>query len=111
MMIHGSYQPFAHPRSDDATMRRDARDSGLFPKAAKNHQALLEEQLSKITKGQEVGAVRARRIAEDARINNQIENERLQSVLRTQRMPGLRGQASRMRNAQTMADQVNVGFE
>ena len=108
--MYGAYQPFAaQARGDEAEMRRDARASGLFPTAGKSHEAMLEAQLAKIVKGQEVTAVRARRMAADNQINSQLENERLQSLLRTQRMPGLRGQASRMRNSQRVAE-LNVQY-
>lgn len=87
-------------------MKRNARASGLFPKVGNSHEKMLEEQLEKIRKAKEVSAVSARRAAEDNRINNQIENERLQSVLNTRRQPGLRGEMGRMRNSARMSEQV-----
>ena len=107
--MHGSFQPFTKPR-DEATMKRNARASGRFPRVGKSHEKMLEAQLEKIQSAREVSAIQARRQAEDARINNQIETERLQSLLGTQRMPGLRGQMGRMRNSQRVAEQVNATY-
>jgi hypothetical protein len=110
-MPYGSYQPFAYaPFRDEAQLNRDARAGGMLPKVGKNHQKMLERQLEKIRAGKDIDAVRARRVAEDNRINNQIEVERMQSVLRSQRMPGLRGEMGRQRNSQGVAEQVNVMY-
>ena len=105
--MHGSFQPFTKPR-DEATMKRNARASGRFPRVGKSHEKMLEAPLEKIQSAREVSAIQARRQAEDARINNQTE--RLQSLLGTQRMPGLRGQMGRMRNSQRVAEQVNATY-
>ena len=110
--MYGSRTVFAQqPPRDEGRMKRHLRSTGLFPKAGKNHDKVLQEQLAKIQKSKELGALQARRVAEDNRIPNQIQQERLQSLLQSQRQPGLRGEMGRMRNANRMAEEVgNVAY-
>ena len=104
-MTYGSFQPYASQR-DEAKLKRDAFNSGLFPKAGKNHQQYLYSQLELIRQGQEVNAVRTRRIALENRLQNQIELERMQATLQAGRSPNLRGELGRQRGSQQVAEQV-----
>ena len=106
-MPFGSYKPYAYaPQRNEAKLKSDAHASGLFPKAGKNHQQYLFQQLERIRQGQEVNAVRTRRIALENRLQNQIELERMQGVLQASRSPNLRGEMGRQRGSQRVAEQV-----
>ena len=103
----GSFKPYAYePRRNEARLKSEAHASGLFPKAGKNHQQYLFQQLERIRQGQEVNAVRTRRLAMENRLQNQIELERMQGVLAASRSPNLRGEMGRQRGSQRVAEQV-----
>ncbi len=106
-MPFGSYKPYAYaPQRNEAKLKSEAHASGLFPKAGKNHQQYLFQELERIRQGQEVNAVRTRRIALENRLQNQIELERMQGVLAASRSPNLRGEMGRQRGSQRVAEQV-----
>ena len=47
--MYGSRTVFAQqPPRDEGRMKRHLRSTGLFPKAGKNHDKVLQEQLAKI---------------------------------------------------------------
>ena len=87
-MPFGSYKPYVHaPQRNEAKLKSEAHASGLFPKAGKSSQQYLFQQLERIRQGQEVSAVRSRRLALENRLQNQIELERMQGVLAASRSP------------------------
>ena len=101
----GSFANYADSR-DEQIIRRRMNVSGLFPSVGRNHQEMMWKQLEKIKRGGEISQVRDRRMQQDARINHQLETDRMHGVLRRARAPGLRGAAAERMNANNVAAQI-----
>lgn len=108
--MYGAKAVYAEPREGLKSMKRKARATGDFPQVTKSSQEQLYQQLQTIQKGKEVNAVQQRRIALDERMNYELETARLMSQMRQARMPGFRGEGSRMMGAERAASQVLAGI-
>jgi len=101
----GSRAIYSDPRDEQMMMRR-MNASGLLPTVGRNHMEMMHKQLEKIRRGNEINQVRDRRMQLDARINHQLETDRMHGVLRRGRIPGLRGAAAQRMNANNVAAQI-----
>jgi hypothetical protein len=100
----GSYQSYTETRSEAEMMKIPT--SSLFPKVGSSSVKVLTKQLESIKKGMEINMVRTRRIEQDARVNNRLETERLQELLRANRVPNLRGAMQGRMNADRVAGDI-----
>ena len=101
----GSFANYVDPRDEQMMMRR-MNASGLLPSVGPSHQEMMWKQLEKIKRGGEINQARDRRMQMDARINHQLEMDRMHGVLRRARVPGLRGAAAERMNANNVAAQI-----
>ena len=106
--VYGARRDELVPPDSAKTMKEQARASGLFPEVTKDHRRWLADQLKRIAETREYDSTRVRRMAENARISNQIELERQSEVLRQNRVPGLRGMGNRIAQGQRMAQAANT---
>ena len=105
MPMRGASTPYAEPREGLETMKRKAR-AGSFPTSTKGQEEVLYKKMQNITKSKEINAVRTRRQALDDRMKYEMQSDQMMSQLRAARIPGLRGQGSRMMGAERAASQV-----
>ena len=105
MPTRGASAPYAEPRDGLETMKRKARAAD-FPTSAKGQDEVLYKKMQKISRGKELSAVRTRRQALDDRMNYEMQSDQMMSQMRAARIPGLRGEGSRMMGAERAASQV-----
>jgi len=105
MPMRGASAPYAEPREGLETMKRKARAAD-FPTSTRGQEETLFKKMQKIGRGKELNAVRTRRQALDDRMNYEMQSEQMMSQLRSARIPGLRGEGSRMMGAERAANQV-----
>ena len=108
MPTRGARAPYAEPRDGLETMKRKARAAD-FPTSTKGQDEVLYNKLQKIARGKELNAVGTRRRALDDRINYEMQSDQMMSQMRAARIPGLRGQGSRMMGVERAANQVLAG--
>jgi len=89
-------------------MRRKAKAAD-FPTSTRGQEETLYKKMQKIGRGKELNAVRTRRQALDDRMNYEMQSDQMMSQMRAARIPGLRGQGSRMMGAERAASQVLAG--
>ena len=105
MPTRGASAPYAMPREGLETMKRKARAAD-FPTSTRGQEEMLYKKMQKIGRGKELNAVRTRRQALDDRMNYEMQSDQMMSQLRSARIPGLRGEGSRMMGAERAANQV-----
>ena len=105
MPTRGASAPYAEPRDGLETMQRKAQAAD-FPKGVKGQEEILYRKMQKITRGKELNVIRTKRQALDDRMNYEMQSDQMTSQLRAARIPGLRGQGSRMQGAERAASQV-----
>ena len=103
--MRGASAPYAEPRDGLESMKRKATAAD-FPAATKGQEEVLYRKMQKIGKGKELNAVRTRRQALEDRMNYEMQSDQMMSQLRAARIPGLRGEGSRMMGAERAANQV-----
>ena len=108
MPMRGASAPYAEPREGLETMQRKAKAAD-FPTSTRGQDEVLYKKLQKIARGKELSAVRTRRQALDDRMNYEMQSDQMMSQVRAARIPGLRGQGSRMMGAERAANQVLAG--
>ena len=108
MPMRGASAPYAEPREGLETMKRKARAAD-FPTSTRGQEEMLYKKMQKIGRGKELNAVRTRRQALDDRMNYEMQSDQMMSQMRAARIPGLRGQGSRMMGAERAASQVLAG--
>ena len=104
MPMRGASVPYAEPREGLETMQRKAKAD--FPTSTKSQEEVLHKKLQKVARGKEINQVRTRRQALDDRMNYEMQSDQMMSQMRAARIPGLRGQGSRMMGAERAASQV-----
>ena len=104
MPTRGASVPYAEPREGLETMQRKAKAD--FPTSTKGQEEVLHKKLQKAARGKELNQVRTRRQALDDRMNYEMQSDQMMSQMRAARIPGLRGQGSRMMGAERAASQV-----
>ena len=107
MPMRGASAPYAEPREGLESMRRKAKAD--FPTSTRGQEETLYKKMQKIGRGKELNAVRTRRQALDDRMNYEMQSDQMMSQMRAARIPGLRGQGSRMMGAERAASQVLAG--
>ncbi len=100
----GSYHAYTEPRSEAKMLQ--IPKSRLFPKVTTSSVKVLTKQLESIRQNMDINMVRTRRIEQDARVNNRLETERLQELLRANRVPNLRGAMQGRMNADRVAEDI-----
>ena len=105
MPMRGASAPYAEPREGLESMRRKAKAAD-FPTSTRGQEETLYKKMQKIGRGKELNAVRTRRQALDVRMNYEMQSDQMMSQMRAARIPGLRGQGSRMMGAERAANQV-----
>ena len=105
MPTRGASAPYAEPRDGVETMKRKAKAAD-FPTTTRGQEEKLYRKMQKIGKSKELNAVRTRRQALDDRMNYEMQTDQMMSQMRAARIPGLRGQGSRMMGAERAASQV-----
>ena len=105
MPMRGASAPYAEPREGLESMRRKAKAAD-FPTSTRGQEETLYKKMQKIGRGKELNAVRTRRQALDDRMNYEMQSDQMMSQMRAARIPGLRGQGSRMMGAERAANQV-----
>ena len=108
MPMRGASAPYAEPREGLESMRRKAKAAD-FPTSTRGQEETLYKKMQKIGRGKELNAVRTRRQALDDRMNYEMQSDQMMSQMRAARIPGLRGQGSRMMGAERAASQVLAG--
>jgi hypothetical protein len=108
MPTRGASAPYAEPRDGLETMKRKARAAD-FPTSTRGQDEVLYKKMQKIARGKELNTVRTRRRALDDRMNYEMQSDQMMSQMRAARIPGLRGQGSRMMGAERAANQVLAG--
>ena len=83
------------------------RTSGLFPKAAPSVQQQLYNIKKRVDKTTELNVFRQRRLLRQEQHNTKIELDRLESGLREQRMPALRGENARIAGLRRTMEELN----
>ena len=104
MPMRGASAPYAEPREGLESMRRKAKAD--FPTSTRGQEEVLHKKMQKIGRGKELNQVRTRRQALDDRMNYEMQSDQMMSQMRAARIPGLRGQGSRMMGAERAANQV-----
>ena len=104
MPMRGASVPYAEPREGLETMQRKAKAD--FPTSTKGQEEMLYKKMQKIARGKEINAIRTKRQALDDRMNYEMQSDQMMSQMRAARIPGLRGQGSRMMGAERAANQV-----
>ena len=107
MPMRGASAPYAEPREGLESMRRKAKAD--FPTSTRGQEETLYKKMQKIGRGKELNAVRTRRQALDDRMNYEMQSDQMMSQMRAARIPGPRGQGSRMMGAERAASQVLAG--
>ena len=105
MPTRGASAPYAEPREGLETMQRKAKAAD-FPTSTRGQEETLFKKMQKIGRGKELNAVRTRRQALDDRMNYEMQSDQMMSQMRAARIPGLRGEGSRMMGAERAANQV-----
>ena len=105
MPTRGASAPYAEPREGLETMQRKAKAAD-FTTSTRGQEETLYKKMQKIGRGKEINAVRTRRQALDDRMNYEMQSDQMMSQMRAARIPGLRGQGSRMMGAERAANQV-----
>ena len=104
MPMRGASVPYAEPREGLETRQRKAKAD--FPTSTKGQEEMLYKKMQKIARGKEINAIRTKRQALDDRMNYESQSEQMISQMRAARIPGLRGQGSRVMGAERAASQV-----
>ena len=105
MPTRGASVPYAEPREGLETMQRKAKAAD-FPTSTRGQEEMLFKKMQKICRVKEINAVRTKRQALDDRMNYEMQSDQMMSQMRAARIPGLRGQGSRMMGAERAANQV-----
>ena len=105
MPVRGASVPYTETRDGLETMKRKAHAAD-FLTTAKGQEEILYRKTQKIARGKELNAIRTKRQALDDRMNYEMQSDQMTSQLRAARIPGLRGQGSRMQGAERAASQV-----
>ncbi len=105
MPTRGASAPYAEPRDGLQTMKRKAKAAD-FPSSTRGQEEMLYRKLQKIGRSKELNAVRTRRQALEDRMNYEMQTDQMLGQLRAARIPGLRGEGSRMMGAERAASQV-----
>ena len=105
MPVRGASAPYTETRDGLETMQRKAHTAD-FPKSTKGQEEILYRKMQKIARGKELNTIRTKRQALDDRVNYELQTDQMTSQLRAARIPGLRGQGSRMQGAERAASQV-----
>tara|TARA_B110001450_G_scaffold25250_1_gene22255 strand:- start:105 stop:431 length:327 start_codon:yes stop_codon:yes gene_type:complete len=108
MPMRGASAPYTEPRDGLNNMKRQAKAAD-FPTSTQGQEATLYKKMQKIKQGAELNTVRTRRQALDDRMNYEMQSDQMMSQMRAARIPGLRGQGSRMMGAERVASQVLAG--
>ena len=104
--MRGASAPYTEPREGLNTMKRKAKAAD-FPTSTKGQEATLyNKKMQMMKEGKELNAVRTRRQALDDRMNYEMQSDQMMSQMRAARIPGLRGEGSRMMGAERAASQV-----
>jgi hypothetical protein len=104
MPMRGASVPYAEPREGLEAMQRKAKAD--FPSSTRSQEEGLHKKMQRIAKGKEINAIRTKRQALDDRMNYEMQSDQMMSQMRAARIPGLRGQGSRMMGAERAASQV-----
>ena len=104
MPMRGASVPYAEPREGLEAMQRKAKAD--FPSSTRSQEEVLHKKMQRIAKGKEINAIRTKRQALDDRMNYEMQSDQMMSQMRAARIPGLRGQGSRMMGAERAASQV-----
>ena len=83
------------------------RASGLFPNAAPSVQQQLLGIKKRVDKTTELNVFRQRRQLRQEQYNAKLELDRLESGLREQRMPALRGENARIAGLRRTMEELN----
>ena len=105
MPMRGASAPYTEPREGLESMRRKAKAAD-FPTSTRGQEETLFKKMQKIGRNKELNQVRTRRQALDDRMNYEMQSDQMMSQMRAARIPGLRGQGSRMMGAENTASQV-----
>ena len=105
--MKGSKVAYEEPRDKFNQMKRAAQ--AQLPQAIRGQDEVLYKKMQKISRGKELSAFRAKRQALDDRMNYEMQSDQMMSQMRAARIPGLRGQGSRMMGAERAANQVLAG--
>ena len=105
--MKGSKVAYAEPRDELNQMKRAAQ--AQLPQTTRGQDDVLYKKMQKISRGKELNAVRTKRQALDDRMNYEMQSDQMMSQMRAARIPGLRGQGSRMMGAERAANQVLAG--
>jgi len=89
-------------------MKRKAKAAD-FPTSTQGQEKTLYKKMQVIKEGKELNTIRTRRQALDDRMNYEMQSDQMMSQMRAARIPGLRGQGSRMMGAERAASQVLAG--
>jgi hypothetical protein len=87
-------------------MQRKAKAADFPTSTRGQEETPLFKKMQKIGRGKELNQVRTRRQALDDRMNYEMQSDQMMSQMRAARIPGLRGQGSRMMGAERAASQV-----
>ena len=90
-------------------MQRKAKAAAFPTTSTRGQEETLFKKLQKIGRGKELNQVRTRRQALDDTTNYEMQSDQMMSQMRAARIPGLRGQGSRMMGAERVASQVLAG--
>ena len=104
MPQRGASVPYAEPREGLESMKRKAKAD--FPTSTKGQEEVVHKKMQRIARGKEISAIRTKRQALDDRMNYEMQSDQMMSQMRAARIPGLRGQGSRMMGAENTASQV-----
>ena len=94
------------PYSEDARAAA-LRASGLFPDAAPSVQQQLLNIKKRVDKTTELNVFRKRRLLRQEQYNSKLELDRLESGLREQRVPALRGENARVAGLRRTIEELN----
>ena len=104
MPMRGASVPYAEPREGLESMKHKAKAD--FPTSTKGQEEVVHKKMQRIARGKEISAIRTKRQALDDRMNYEMQSDHMMSQMRAARIPGLRGQGSRMMGAERAASQV-----
>ena len=105
--MKGSKVVYAEPHDELNQMKRAAQ--AQLPQTTRGQDEVVYKEMQEISEGKELNAVRTRRQALDDRINYDMQSDQMMSQLRAARIPGLRGQGSKMMGAERAARLVFAG--
>ena len=101
----GASAPYAEPRDGLQTMKRKAKAAD-FPSSTRGQEEMLYRKMQKIGRSKELNVVRTKRQALEDRMNYEMQTDQMMSQLRAARIPGLRGEGSRMMGAERVANEI-----